>query len=50
MLREERRMSVFENWLLRRVFELERDAVTASGVTTSSGSGMCRYALDWAEK
>ena len=24
-------MSVFENWLLRRVFELKRDAVTASG-------------------
>ena len=31
MLREERRMSVFENRVLRRIFGLKRDAVTASG-------------------
>jgi hypothetical protein len=27
-LREERRMRVFENWVMRRIFGLKRDAVT----------------------
>jgi len=27
-LREERRLGVFENWVLRRIFGLKRDEVT----------------------
>ena len=47
-------MSVFENWLLMRVFELKRDAVTASGenyiirslVISSPHPGQCGYKIE----
>ena len=47
-------MSVFENWLLRREFELKRDAVTASGenyimrnlVISTPHPGQCGYKIE----
>ena len=47
-------MSVFENWTLMRVFELKRDAVTASGenyimrnlVISTPHPGQCGYKIE----
>jgi hypothetical protein len=46
-LREERRLRVFENWVLRRVFGPKRIEVTGECCTPEGNALTSRWALGW---